>query len=183
MSRQKISIGVIGSGDPVSTEIESLAYETGKYIANNGAVLVCGGRGGVMEAASSGAAENGGSVLGILPSDSKADANPWVDIALPSGFGIGRNALVVQASDAIIAFPGSYGTLSEIGLALNCKKTVVYFPGTWNLKKIAAVDSAYFIEVHDAREAIGCSLNAVAARAAAGPIIEGTTKNCRSKIT
>jgi uncharacterized protein (TIGR00725 family) len=84
-----------------------------------------------------------------------------VHIAIPTGLGIARNILVVRASDALIAFPGSYGTLSEIALALNLGKTVVYMPGTWDLKKIAPVDSALFKEAFDASQAIGLALNSL----------------------
>lgn len=160
MPSQKITIGVIG-GAEASPENYRLAYDVGKFIANNNAVLVCGGLNGTMEAASKGAFENGGSVIGFLPGETKADANPFVHIAIPTGMGVARNVLVVRASDVLIAFPGSYGTLSEIGLALNLHKTVVYLPGTWDLKKIAPVDGALFKEAFDARQAIGLALDAL----------------------
>ncbi len=160
MPARKITIGVIG-GSQASAEDCRSAYEVGKFIAGNNAVLVCGGLSGIMEAASKGAHENGGTVVGILPGDDKKDANAFVNIAVPTGLGVSRNVLVVRASDALIAFPGAYGTLSEIALALHLKKTVVYMPGTWDLKKIAAVDSAYFKEAFDAGQAVGLALGAV----------------------
>ena len=160
MPSQKITIGVIG-GAEASAENYQLAYDVGKFIADNNAVLVCGGLSGTMEAASKGAFENGGTVIGFLPGDAKADANPFVHIAIPTGMGIARNVLVVRASDVLIAFPGSFGTLSEISLALNLNKTVVYMPGTWDLKKLASVDGALFKEAFDARQAIGLALDAL----------------------
>ena len=153
-----ITIGVIG-GNTASKEVADLAYEVGKHIALNAAVLVCGGLGGVMEAASKGASENGGEVIGILPGDDKADSNPHVTVAIPTAMGIGRNLLVVRSSDAIIAFPGSYGTLSEISLALSLGKTVVYMPGSWDLRKIGRVDVSLFKEAFTPEQAIGIALN------------------------
>lgn len=160
MNRPRITIGVIG-GSTISEEDSILAYEVGKHIAQNNAVLVCGGLGGTMEAVSRGAAENGGLVIGILPGEDKNSANPHVHIALPTGMGIGRNILVVRSSDVLIAFPGSYGTLSEIALALNSEKTVVYMPGSWNLSKIGQVSSHLFKEAFDAPQAVGLALNTV----------------------
>jgi len=160
MSAQKPVIGVIGGGE-ASEENLSIAQELGQHIAVRGAVLACGGLGGIMEAASRGASENGGTVLGFLPSDNKGDANPYVTIAVPTGLGIARNVLVVQASDVLIAFPGSYGTLSEIALALASGKTVICLPGSWDLKRIGTVDLAKFKEAFDARQAIGLALDAI----------------------
>jgi uncharacterized protein (TIGR00725 family) len=159
MGNYKISIGVIG-GNSIDEKTAEMAYMVGKHIALNAAVLICGGLGGVMEAASKGAYENGGIVLGILPGEKKSDANPFVSIALPTGFGSGRNILVVRSSDVLIAFPGSYGTLSEIAFALNLGKTVIYLPGTWDLKKIGRIDNALFKEAFEPAQAVGIALNA-----------------------
>ena len=109
MQKRKPVIGVIGASETTEEQYQ-LAYELGGHIANRGAILVCGGLGGIMEACSKGAAENGGLVIGILPGDSKADANPYVSIAIPTAAGISRNVLVVHTADVLIAFPGSYGT-------------------------------------------------------------------------
>jgi uncharacterized protein (TIGR00725 family) len=160
MKSRKMTIGVIG-GAETTAENYRLAYEVGKLIAGNGAILVCGGLSGIMEAASKGAYENNGLVMGFLPGENKSDANPYVHIPIPTAMGIARNVLVVRASDALIAFPGSYGTLSEISLALVLKKAVVYMPGTWDLKKIAPVDSALFKEAFDAGQAIGFALSSI----------------------
>ncbi|MBD3418667.1 MAG: TIGR00725 family protein [Chitinivibrionales bacterium] len=160
MSAQKVAIGVIG-GSSADEETLHLAYDVGMHCANNDAVLVCGGLGGVMEWASRGAADNGGLVVGILPGEDRNAANPFVNIAIPTGMGIGRNIFVVRTSDVLIAFPGSYGTLSEIAFALNSGKTVIYLPGAWNLKKIGKVDGALFKEAFNAAQAVGFALNAL----------------------
>ena len=159
MSPTSPSIGVIGGSQATETSVSD-AYQVGKHVAMNGAILVCVGLGGIMEAASRGAAENGGLVVGILPGEAKADANPYVSVALPSGLGLGRNLLVVRSSDVLIAFPGSYGTLSEIALALSHNKTVVYMPGAWDLRKIGRVDNALFKEAFDPGQAVGIALTA-----------------------
>ncbi len=158
MFQQKPVIGVVGGG-AATPENYQLAYELGGHIAVRGAVLVCGGLGGTMEAVSKGAFENGGTVLGFLPGNVKSDANQFVHIAVPTGMGVARNVLVVNTADVLIAFPGEYGTLSEIALALATGKTVIYFPGSWDLKRIGAVDMSLFKEAFDARQAIGLALD------------------------
>jgi len=160
MAAQKPVIGVIGARD---TDEETLkaAHEVGARIAQNSATLVCGGLGGVMEAASRGAAENNGTVIGILPTDNRHDANPWVSVAIPTGMGIARNILIVRTADVLIAFPGSYGTLSEIGLALNHGKGVIAMPGTWDINKIGRVEAALFKQANDPAHALGLALNMV----------------------
>lgn len=157
---QKIMIGVVG-GNSVSDENASLAYEVGRHIALNDAVLVCGGLGGAMEAASRGAAENGGTVVGLLPGADKAEANAFVTVPIPTGMGVGRNVLVVRASDVLIAFSGSHGTLSEMALALSMGKMVVHMPGSWDLSRIGKVDASQFKEAHGAAQAVGLALTAV----------------------
>lgn len=160
MGKLKPAIGVIG-GSEVAQDIRDLAYELGTHIANNDALLVCGGLGGVMEAAAQGATENNGMVIGVLPGNSKEDANPYVTIPLPTGLGTARNTLVVRFSDVLIAFPGSYGTLSEIGFALNSGKKVIYLPGAWDLKRAGTVDSAQYKEAYTAQQAVGLALDAL----------------------
>jgi len=117
-------IGVIG-GHIVNKRIYNIAYETGKLIAENGFALVTGGLGGVMEAASKGAKEKGGIVLGILPGTSKSSANAYVDIPIPTGMSEMRNMLIVRTTDAIIAIDGKKGTQSEIAFALILEKKIV----------------------------------------------------------
>ncbi|MGH9046372.1 MAG: TIGR00725 family protein, partial [Acidimicrobiales bacterium] len=106
-----VYLGVVGTGEP-DPETDALAERIGSDIARSGAVLVCGGLGGVMEAACRGAASNGGRTIGLLPGSDRGDANRWVGLAVPTGLGEGRNLLVVRASDALIAIGGGYGTLS-----------------------------------------------------------------------
>jgi uncharacterized protein (TIGR00725 family) len=94
-------------------------------LAEAGAVVVCGGLGGVMEAACRGAAEAGGLTVGLLPGDNRAAANRWVRVAIPTGMGELRNGLVVRAADVVVAVGGEYGTLSEIALALKIGRPVI----------------------------------------------------------
>ena len=130
MRKQKITISVIGGHDS-NDKVENLAHEIGKIVANVGAVLVCGGLSGVMEHASKGANEAGGMVIGLLPGTDKADANPYVDVALPTSFGYARNAMVACSADIIVALPGSHGTSSEISYGLVYKRPVIDL-GNWN---------------------------------------------------
>ncbi|MBM3309004.1 MAG: TIGR00725 family protein [Candidatus Altiarchaeales archaeon] len=118
-------VGVIGSDGPISSEIAGMAEKIGSEIARKGFVLLCGGRGGVMEAACRGCKNNGGLTVGILPSLDKMQANKHVDIAIPTSLGYARNAIVASAPDILISIYGSAGTLAEIAMALNYKKPVV----------------------------------------------------------
>ncbi len=124
-----IYVGIIGAGscDPKTFK---LAEELGYKIGEAGWFLVCGGLGGVMEAASKGCVEAGGITIGLLPGRSRSDANPYIKVAIPTGLGEGRNILVVRASDILIAISGGYGTLSEIGFALKTGKPVLGL-NTW----------------------------------------------------
>jgi uncharacterized protein (TIGR00725 family) len=124
-----VFIGVIG-GSEVNSAIYALAEEVGREIARRGAVLVCGGLGGVMEAACKGAGDAGGLTIGILPGDSRNAANPYVSIPIVTGVGYARNVAVVRTSHAVIAIDGSYGTLTEIGYALQAGIPVIGL-GTW----------------------------------------------------
>jgi uncharacterized protein (TIGR00725 family) len=123
-NRRQLIIGVIGEGD-YGPELYEIAEVAGRLIAQRGAAVVCGGLRGVMEAACRGAVAAGGTTIGILPGTDRADANPYVTIALPTGMGEARNVLVVRAADALIAVGGRYGTLSEIALALKLGKPLV----------------------------------------------------------
>ena len=126
-------IAVIGAGTCDETEA-ALAEEVGRLLGRAGALVVCGGLGGVMEGACRGAKAAGGATLGLLPGLDRADANTWVDIAVPTGLGEARNVLVVRIADAVIAIGGEFGTLSEIGFALKTGKPVVGL-GTWDLPR------------------------------------------------
>jgi uncharacterized protein (TIGR00725 family) len=128
-----VIIAVIGSGT-CSDEVAGLARAVGQEIAQRGAMLVCGGRGGVMEAACEGAKAAGGTTVGIVPGTARSEANPYVDVPIVTGLGEARNAIVVRSADAVVAVHGGYGTLSEIGLALKMGKPVVGL-GTWELRQ------------------------------------------------
>jgi uncharacterized protein (TIGR00725 family) len=117
-------IGVIGGSD-CSPEIYELAREVGAEIARRGAGLICGGLFGVMEAACRGAKEHGGFTIGILPGNSKAEANAFVDLKIVTGLHHARNVIIAQTADALIAIDGAYGTLSEIAFGLNFGKPVI----------------------------------------------------------
>jgi uncharacterized protein (TIGR00725 family) len=135
----KLVIGVMGPAacDPQQAEA---ARAVGRGVAERGAVLLCGGRGGVMEAAARGAREAGGLTIGVLPgADARETApNPFIDVALFTGLGEGRNWVNVCASDALIALGGGFGTLSEIALALKARKPLVLL-GSWRLEIDGAV--------------------------------------------
>jgi uncharacterized protein (TIGR00725 family) len=124
-------IGVIGGGE-VPPQVANIAEEVGKEIARRGAVLVCGGLGGVMEAACRGASREGGLTIGILPGESRQAANPYVKIPIVTGIGYARNVAVVKSAQAIIAVDGSYGTLTEIAHALQSGIPVIGLD-TWSL--------------------------------------------------
>jgi uncharacterized protein (TIGR00725 family) len=122
-----------GGAGPVSgatPEELAAAEEVGAGIAAAGAILVCGGLGGVMEAACRGARSRGGVTVGLLPGLDRSDANGWVTLALPTGLGELRNGLIVRSADALIAVGGGWGTLSEIALALRAGLPVIGL-GTW----------------------------------------------------
>ncbi len=116
-------ISVIG-GEQCSKEIYNMAIEVGRRIARLGAILVTGGRGGVMEAASKGAKMENGVTIGILPSNDRQEGNDYLDYKIVTGLGYARNILVVLNGDAIIAIDGHYGTLSEIAYAVEYGKPV-----------------------------------------------------------
>ncbi len=133
-------IAVIGAGN-ADEALRAVAEEVGRLIARNGAILVCGGLGGVMEAAAKGAKSEGGLTVGILPGFEKGDANPHIEVPLATGLREGRNVLIVRSADALIAVGGEYGTLSEIALSLKTGKTVIGI-GTWDIKGIIKASSA-----------------------------------------
>jgi uncharacterized protein (TIGR00725 family) len=128
---RKPVIAIIGAGK-CSKKLRDMAAEVGKYIAEHGGVVVCGGLEGIMEGAARGAKEGGGTTIGILPTDNRDDANEYIDYAIPTGFGEARNILVVRAADVVIAFPGKFGTLSEMAFALKARKPVISI-SAWKL--------------------------------------------------
>lgn len=121
---KRLVIGVIGAAS-ASKQGCATAYRVGQLLAQRGAVLVCGGLGGIMAAAAQGCHEAGGEVLGILPGSDAASANPFVTIPVVTGMGHARNVIIVQTAAALIAIEGEYGTLSEIALACKTGKPVV----------------------------------------------------------
>ena len=124
-----VQIAVIGSG----AEHEQRAAEVGRLLAERGATVVTGGRGEVMAAASRGAKSAGGTTIGIVPGESRAEANEWVDHVVVTGTGHARNLAVVASGDAVIAVGGRYGTLAEIGLALTLGRRVVVLEPGWEI--------------------------------------------------
>ena len=126
-------IAVVGPGEAGEQEL-ALAETVGAEVAAAGAVLVCGGLGGVMEAACRGARSRGGTTVGLLPGSDRSAANSWVQIAIPTALGEVRNALVVRSADALVAVGGSWGTLSEIALALKTSRPVIGIGG-WELTR------------------------------------------------
>jgi len=129
----RIHLAVVGGSEADDTTCRR-AEAVGEALARRGAVLVCGGLGGVMEAACRGARAGGGTTLGILPGADRRAANPYVDVVVPTGMGEARNALVVLCADALVAVGGEFGTLSEIALALRSGKPAVGLD-TWELRR------------------------------------------------
>ena len=148
---KQIFISVIGASQASASELR-LAEAVGREIARAGATLVCGGMGGVMEAACKGANAEGGSTIGILPGENRASANKYVDIPIVTGIGHARNMAVVKSGQAVIAVGGSYGTLSEIGYALNAGLPVIGLE-TWTISR-KGKDKCPIISVDTAVEAV-----------------------------
>ena len=154
-NRQKI-IAVIGGEQP-SAEEARWAEEVGRELAKHGAALVCGGLGGVMEAACRGASSEGGVTIGILPGDRPEVANPYVQIPIATGIGYARNIAVVKSAQAVIAIGGGYGTLSEIGHALRNGIPVIGLK-TWTMSRNDQPDSSIIV-VQNHAEAVSKALN------------------------
>ena len=154
-NKQKI-IAVIGGGQ-CSKEEAKIAEEVGRQLARQGAILVCGGLSGVMEAACKGASSEGGVTIGILPGESRQSANPYVQIPIVTGIGYARNITVVKSAQAVIAIDGNYGTLSEISHALQSGIPVIGL-NTWSLSRNSKQDDS-IIPAKDAAEAVDKALN------------------------
>ncbi len=127
-----IYLAVIGGGE-VNAELAALAREVGREVARRGAVLLCGGLGGVMAAAARGAQEEGGVTIGILPYADRSRANPYLTYSLPTNLGHARNVLIAHAADALIAVDGAHGTISEAAIALKIGKPVIGLRVPWNM--------------------------------------------------
>ncbi len=132
-------VAVVGASQATDADMRD-AEEVGRLLAQRGAITVCGGRGGVMAGAAKGAAQAGGTVVGMLPGEDRGDANEWVTVSLPTGMGELRNGLIVRAAEVVIAIGGSYGTLSEIALALSAELKV-HGLHTWAIEGVEAVDA------------------------------------------
>jgi uncharacterized protein (TIGR00725 family) len=156
-------ISVVG-GDKASTGVLALAEEVGRELAAQGCALVCGGRGGVMEAACRGARSRGGHTIGILPTADRTGMNAYVEFPVVTGLGFARNSLVVLSGDAVIAVDGSYGTLSEMALALGYGKPVISL-ASWTFNR-EGHESPPLILAADAKDAVEKAI--AAARAAGG---------------
>ena len=162
----KPRIGVIGCDGEISKKLREISERIGEGIAKNNSLLVCGGRGGVMEAVCRGAKRANGITIGILPSLNPEDANPHVDIPITTGMGQARNALVVSCSDVVIAIDGRIGTLSEIALALNYGKPVVIVKNTGGVadsieKEIEKIGISQRVYSADADNAVRIALSLV----------------------
>lgn len=140
--RARPVVAVIG-GAVCTPQQADWAAAVGRGIAERGAVVICGGRGGVMEAACRGAKTGGGLTIGVLPGTSREAANPHVDVVIASGVGEARNAIIINSADAAIAVGGEYGTLSEIAFALKRGLPVAGL-GTWELSQAGEPDEAIY---------------------------------------
>ncbi len=154
-------IAVIGENDP-PPRLAALAEAVGTEIAAAGAVLICGGLGGTMEAACRGAHSRGGVTIGILPGTRHGEANPYVTYAIPTGLGHARNLLVARSAHAVIAVGGKYGTLSEIAFA-KIEGTPVIGLDTWDLRR-AGQEDVPIQQARDPKEAVALALAAARKR-------------------
>jgi len=159
---EMIMVGVIGASKADST-LCAVAEEVGEELASQGAAIVCGGLSGVMEAVCKGARKNDGITIGIIPSDRREDANPYVQIPIVTGIGMARNAIITRTADVVIAIGGQFGTLSEMGYALNMGKNVIAL-NSWRLEKASDRPIPNLIHVEGAREAVDAALNAIEAK-------------------
>ncbi len=157
---RKVRIGVIGASSASGKDL-ALARDVGAEIARRGAILVCGGLGGVMEAACRGAKEEGGLTVGILPGRDAQKANPHVDVPIATDLGYARNVIVVLSSQALIAVTGRYGTLSEIAHALNFGIPVIGL-FTWDLNSIDR--EKRIIAAADPKQAVDLAVGAIQSR-------------------
>ncbi len=156
-------VAVIG-GEAAPPEALLKAEAVGRELAQRGCDLICGGRGGVMEAACRGARSAGGRTIGVLPGSDRGNVNPYVDLLIVTGVGAARNLAVVLSAAAVIAVDGAYGTLSEIAHALQHGRPVVGI-GTWSIAA-PGTDDVPIVRTEDPREAVTLALALAAAAAA-----------------
>ncbi len=133
MSPRRLLVAVCGESDP-QTSLADLAFELGRGIAQRDAVLICGGLTGVMEHAARGAQAAGGLTIGLLPSDDVKEANAYIDVAIATGLGHARNAILARTADGVVALGGGLGTLSEIALALRNRRPTIGIK-TWRFDR------------------------------------------------
>jgi uncharacterized protein (TIGR00725 family) len=145
-------VAVVGSGDDGAPTLAA-AEEAGRRLAEAGAVVICGGLGGVMAAACRGAVGAGGLTVGILPGAEADAANPWVRVPVPTGLGELRNGVVVRSADAVLAIGGEYGTLVEVAFALKVGRPVVGL-GTWGLRRPDGRPDRSLVEAPDVATAV-----------------------------
>ncbi len=142
-NNNKKFIAVIG-GFPCSPEESQMAEIVGRELARKSAILICGGEGGVMEAACKGAQSEGGITIGVLPGNSRQTANPYVLIPIVTGIGEARNIIIIKSAQAVIAIGGGYGTLSEIGFALKANIPIIGL-NTWSLSRNNQLDDSLIL--------------------------------------
>ncbi len=163
--KQRPRIGVMGPS-VCTPELQELARRVGAELAQAGAILICGGGGGVMEAAARGMREGGGLTIGILPGPDSSAANPYVDIPIVTDLGNARNVINVLTSHAVIAVGGAAGTLSEIALALKCGVPVVGLR-TWRLTPPDGLQQPTILMAETPQEAVAAALALGRSRSAA----------------
>jgi hypothetical protein len=148
-------IAVVGASH-AEAGLTAVAERVGQLLAERGCTLVCGGLGGIMEAAARGAREAGGTTIGILPGESRREANPWIEHAVATGMGHGRNLAVAASADAVIAVGGEWGTASEIALARKLGRPVVV------LEAGPAIEGEGIVRARTAEEAVELALELAA---------------------
>ena len=165
-----MQISVIGSGE-ATPETMRLAEEVGRELGKRGITVVTGGLAGVMEAASKGAKEAGGTTIGILPGSDPAEANAYVDIPICTGIGYARNVIVVRSGRAVIAVAGAFGTLSEIAHALGDNIPVIGL-NTWSFSRNGQKDENIIL-ARDPKDAVEKALDAAEKRGRVSPVTGG----------
>jgi uncharacterized protein (TIGR00725 family) len=143
--------------DPATAEVTAQCEEVGRLLARAGAILVCGGLGGSMEATARGVQQGDGTSIGILPGTGRSAANPYLTVSIPTGMGEMRNALIIRSADVVIAVAGEFGTLSEIAFALKTGVPVVGL-GTWELSKPGRMVADPIVRVSSPQEAVDRAL-------------------------
>ncbi len=151
-------VAVLGSAE-CSSEVYEIARAVGQKLAAAGVVVICGGRGGVMEGVARGATEKGGTVIGLLPGTSRCEGNPFLTYSIPTAMGNARNAIIAQSCDVAIAIAGGFGTLSEIGLCLKAHKPVVGL-GTWDVSRKGQPPAGFF-PARDPQDAVAKALELI----------------------